>query len=186
MQIAQGGKQGIFDWQVDEEVYMIIFKPQEAKLNNYFDSRTPAESEAVQRSEEEKGAEDVIDLGSLSRLPIKLRKAYERYFGGGERPGQFHRYDKLKVYDILSLSRQDEDDIVFLIERITARPPGTSSAEVAFQNYLTVYPCLFNRPLDRLRYDILSKQLSKDINDPRISFGAYLRVFVLENYFFAS
>lgn len=38
-------------------------------------------------------------------MPVKLKKAYERYFGGGERPGQLHRYDKLKVYDILSLSR---------------------------------------------------------------------------------
>lgn len=67
-------------------------------------------------------------MGSVSRMPLKLKKAYERYFGGGERPGQFHRHDKLKVYDILSLSRQDEDDIVFLIDRITTRPATTSAA----------------------------------------------------------
>jgi hypothetical protein len=144
------------------------------------------ENEAIQRGEDQKGDEDTVDLGSLSRLPFKLKKAYERYFGGGERPGQFHRYDKLKVYDILSLSRQEEDDIVFLIDRIATRPAGTSSAEVAFQNHLTAYPCLFQGRLDRLRYEILTKMLIKDIANPHVAFGAYLRVFVLENCFFAN
>ena len=105
----------MFNWQVEEEAALIIFTRQSGKAEDYFNVRNATETEGQLKREELKAGQDSVDLGSLSLLPAKLRQAYERYFGGGERAGQLHRHDKLKVYDILSLSREDEDDIVFLI-----------------------------------------------------------------------
>lgn len=103
--MVQGGKSLFYDWKVDEEVYLVIFNKQEVKIDQYSNSRTPVGEEAAQKREEEKVGLDNIDLGNLSRLSPKLKRAYERYFGGAERPAQFHRLDKLKVYDILSLGQ---------------------------------------------------------------------------------
>ena len=141
--------------------------------------RNATETEGQLKREELKAGQDSVDLGSLSLRPARLRQAYERYVGGGERAGQLHRHDKLKVYDILSLSREDEDDIVFLIERFTARPAGASAAEVAFQNYLTAYPSLLGAPVDRLRFEAVRGQLRAALAIPQLAFGAYLRSFVL-------
>jgi len=85
---------------------LLIFNQQNNKSWDYFSFKNRnSDIDAQMKKEEQKGGQDSIDLGSLSVLPPKLRKAYERYFGAGERAGQLHRHDKLKVYDILSLSR---------------------------------------------------------------------------------
>jgi hypothetical protein len=39
--------------------------------------------------------------------------------------------------------------------------------------------------MDRLKYDILAKQLKEEITDPELKFGAFLRMFVLENDYFS-
>jgi hypothetical protein len=185
LQMGQGGKSTIYDWGVDEEVYLVVFNRQSVKIEDYTNSRSAVQEEGGQKQEDDTIGAENIDLGSLSRMPLKLRRAYERYFGGEERTTQFHRYDKLKVYDILSLSRQDEDDIVFLIERIASRSANTLSSEITFQNHLSIYPSLLNAPIDSLRYEILAQQLKEEINDPKLSFAAFLRMFVLENDFFS-
>ena len=38
-QVSQGAKSNVFDWQVDEEVLLIIFKRQENKVTEYFSNR---------------------------------------------------------------------------------------------------------------------------------------------------
>lgn len=66
----------------------------------------------------------------------------------------------------MTLSQEDEDDIIFLTERIASRPADTLTSEITFQNHFILYPTLLNSPMDRLKYDILAKQLKEEITDP--------------------
>lgn len=105
----------------------------------YYVNRTKNEPESQSKREEKKKEEEGIPLANLNRLTSnKLRKIYERYFGGGERTSQFHRHDKLRVYDVRSFNRDHEDDIIYIFEKMGTEEGGRLQA--LFQNELSAYP----------------------------------------------
>lgn len=120
-------------------------------------------------------------LANLSPLPNnKLRRIYERYFGGSDRTSQFHRHDKLRVYDVRSFNRDYEDDIVFLFQRLTTE----RGLQGLFQNELSAYPGL----LDDMRpfhYKLVGGMLQQALANPKLRFYSFLKLFVLENQFLA-
>lgn len=118
-------------------------------------------------------------LGYLNRIQsAKLRKIYERYYGGIERASQFHRHDKMRVYDIRSLNRDYEDEIIYLLERI-GNGQSTSILQTVFQNELSPYAALLAGPIDRFRYELISSQIRANLCKSQLSFTLFLKMFIL-------
>ena len=86
----------------------------------------------------------------------KLRKIYERYFGAGERTSQFHRHDKLRVYDVKSFNKDYEDDIVYMFEKMGSDEQRRLSN--LFQNELSAYPGILEE-MNQIKYRLLGNIL---------------------------
>ena len=81
-------------------------------------------------------------MAYINRIPsLKLRKIYERYFGEMERIFQFRREDKLKVYEVKRSKCPYEDDINYLVEKLSSNS-SKSKIHIVFQNELSLYPNL--------------------------------------------
>jgi hypothetical protein len=76
LEVGREGKPSLFNWRIEEEVGLIIFNRQSGKTEEYFSARTRGEAETQQKREEQKAGQDSVDLGALSMLSPKLRKAY--------------------------------------------------------------------------------------------------------------
>lgn len=100
---------------------MLIFSREKSfKQEKYYSSRAKNEGMGLAKREEKQAEGEGVVLANLNPLPNnKLRRIYERHFGGPDRGSQFHRHDKLRVYDVRSFNRDHEDDIVFLFQRLT-------------------------------------------------------------------